>query len=104
APAIEQPGKIAGLGKRVIHACKQAVLNGCDAAAVSLIAVRGGEHVLDIKAPAPGQEVSARGIIRSMQGQGEMHAKACLAQLVDAWNNADGGDGDLPPAECSERG
>ena len=104
APSFQQTRQITCLRERIVHAIEQAVLNRGDAAAAGLITVHRSEHVLHIKAFAHRQEISARGVIGRVQGQGKMHTEIRLSQFINAGHDAHGGDGDLPPAEGTERG
>ena len=102
ATAREQLREVAGLREGVIHAIEQAILDRGDASAVRLITIRGLQHLLHIKTSAHRQQIGARGIVRRVQRDREMHAEVCFTQFMNARHDADGRNGDLSPTEGPE--
>ena len=58
-----------------------------------------GEQVGDGEAAGGGDELGAEGVIGGVQREGELHVEFLIHELAELREQADGGEGDLPPAE-----
>ena len=88
--------------RRIVHPGEQAILDRHRPATARLKPIRRRENVRDGKAFAHRQQAAARGVVRSVEGHRQMDVQARGRERVDTRHDADGGDGDLPPAERAE--
>ena len=98
----EDGGEGAGVVGRVVYAAEQTILDRHGAAATGLKAVGGGEDIGDGETFAHREESRAGGVVGGVERDGEVDVEARGSERVDAGNDADGGDGDLTPAEGAE--
>ena len=102
AACANDGGERAGVVGRIVYAAEEAILDRDGAAAAGLKAVGGGEDVGDRETFAHREELGARGVVGSVERDGEVDVETGGGEGVDAGDDADGGDGDLAPAEGAE--
>jgi len=102
AARAEDGGEGAGVVGRVVYAAQEAILDRDGATTAGLKAVGGGEDVGDGETFAHREELGAGGVVGGVERDGEVDVETGGGERVDAGNDADGGDGDLAPAEGAE--
>ena len=88
----------------VVYSIEEAIFDIGDSAGVGLEFFGGGHDGIDGPAAVHGDDARAGGVVGGVEGEGEIDGDGGVGELVDSGDDADGGDGDVTPAEISKHG
>src|SRR5271166_6287279 len=93
AESADEVDEIAGVGRVVVEAAEEDVLEGETLAVAEREVAQGGEKLLDGPLASDGHDFGAKSFVGSVEGDGELGADVFGAEVGDARDDAGGGDG-----------